>query len=368
MIPKDLLKSPLHRLEAGAGASFTETGGWSIAGHYGDPREEHLAVRKNAGLIDLSHRGKIRVTGKDSAAFLHGMLTQDVKRLKENTGAYACLLNAQGRVLADLYLYALNDGFLIDCASGLTGKIMGTLGKYIIMEDVILKNVTGEYAFLAVEGPRGRSLTEKLIAVSCPSKELNSHWEAEINGTPVRIFNSSLSGETGFAFLIPITDAEKIWKWILSGEERPALFGRTAADTLRIEAGIPWYGADMDEKNLFPETDLPHALSESKGCYIGQEVVARLMSYAQVNKKRMGLEISRGETPAPGSLLFQDDREAGYLTSACRSPSLDKIIGMGYLHRAFAEAGRRFEIRTGPGISGCQAVSATLPFISLRKT
>jgi glycine cleavage system T protein len=365
MTPQDPLKSPLHRLQAAAGAAFTETGGWSVADHYGNPREEHLAVRKNAGLIDLSHRGKIRVEGKDRAAFLHGMLTQDVKGLKANQGAYTCVLNAQGRVLADLYLYALEDSFLIDCAAGLTAKIIETLGKYIIIEDVTLKSLTGEYAFLAIEGPQSAGLIKKLTAATPPSPAPNAHWETDIKGVAARIFNSSLSGERGFAVLVPVSDAEKIWGLIL--EEGPALFGRNAADTLRLEAGIPWYGVDMDERNLFPETGLPHALSESKGCYIGQEVVARLMSYAQVNKKRMGLEISGDEVPAPGSLLFRDGREAGYLTSACRSPSLDKIIGMGYFHRSFAETGRKFEIRTGPDRAGVQAMSAAIPFISLRR-
>lgn len=154
-----------------------------------------------------------------------------------------------------------------------------------------------------------------------------------------------------------------LWEKILGLPERPKPFGRAAANSLRLEAGIPWYGIDMDERNLFPETGLPHALSESKGCYIGQEVVARLMTYAQVNKRRVGLEFPGETVPAAGALLYENGREAGHVTSACLSPSLGKIIGMGYLHRAFAETGRRFETAAGG-----QAVSAALPFVNLRST
>ena len=351
-----------------AGASLIEYAGWSIADHYGNPVEEHRAVRNAVGLIDLSHRGKIKVEGEDRTTFLHAMLSNDVKGLKKGEGFYAMMLNAQAHILADLYLYAFDDHFLIDCSASLTKKIIETLEKYIVMEKVTLKDRTGDFTFLCLEGRKAEPLVTKIIGEGMSHLKANFHETRNVAGTKVEIFRCSISGEDGFAFLAPTQAARKLWDHFL--EEGKAFdlrpFGRAAANTLRIEAGIPWYGLDMDERNLLPETGLGHAVSYTKGCYIGQEVVARLDTYGQVNKKLMGLEIGSAEIPQAESKIVKDGKEVGYLTSACHSPTLDKTIGLGYIHRDGAKIGSKMEIKWND--KKVQARVVELPFVSSSRT
>ncbi len=367
MIKAPLENSPVFGQQAKAGASFIDYAGWQIADHYGNPTEEHLAVRHGVGLIDLSHRGKIRVEGRDRTTFLHAMLSNDIKNLKSGEGLYAAMLNAQGRILADLYLYASQEHFLIDCSASLTKKIVETLNQYIIMEKVTLKDETRQYAFLAVEGPEAISLVKKIAGEDLSYFKLNAHKRKNLAGSEAEIFRCSLSGEQGFAVLVEAQAAPGLWDSLLAEGKsfgiRP--FGRAAANTLRLEAGIPWYGIDMDESNLLPETGLEHAVSYTKGCYIGQEVVARLQAIAQVNKKLMGLEISSGEVPSNGAKLLKEAKKIGYLTSAVFSPTLRKAIALGYVHRNHAAKGTALQVEhQGKKV---EAYVTTLPFF-LRNT
>ncbi len=366
MNTSSLKRTPLFELQKNAGASFREYGGWALADHYGDPAAEERSVRQSAGFIDVSCRAKIRVEGSDRAPFLHGMVSNDVKKLKEGEGLYAAMLNAQGQMLADLHLFCFENHLLIDATASLTQKIISTLGKYIIMEDVSLKDVTEGFAFLGLEGPASIKFLSHLIkeALSMPAY---SHQRIKLGNFEAEIFRLSFTGSEGFYFLIESRFAGEFWDFILKegGPFGIKPFGARALNALRIEAGIPWYGLDMGEKNLLPETGLNHAISLDKGCYIGQEVIARLSSFAKVNKKLVGLEIASDRAPASGAKITVQGKEAGYLTSSAFSSTLKKTIGLGYLAKDLCQPGTEVSLEADGKI---QARVATLPFTSCRKT
>ncbi len=367
MNTSSLKRTPLFELQKNAGASFREYAGWTLADYYGDPAAEERCVRQSAGLIDVSCRAKIRVEGRDRAPFLHGMVSNDVKKLKEGEGLYAAMLNAQGHMLADLHLLCFPDHLLIDATASLTQKIIATLDKYIVMENVTLKDVTEDYAFLGLEGPASAKLLNHFTKEEALSMPAYSHKRIKLGNFEAEIFRLSFTGSEGFYFLIESRFAGEFWDFILKegGSFGIKPFGARALNALRIEAGIPWYGLDMGEKNLLPETGLEHAISLDKGCYIGQEVIARLSSFAKVNKKLVGLEIASDRAPAAGTKITVQGKEAGYLTSSAFSSTLKKMIGLGYLARNLCQPGTEVFLEADGKIQACVA---TLPFTSCRKT
>ena len=367
MTAESLKKTPLHDLEKKAGAVFREYAGWLIPDHFGLPAEEERCARQAAGLIDVSCRAKIRVSGKDRASFLHGMVSNDVKKLKSGGGVYAAILDAQARMLADLHLFCFEDSLLMDATASLTQKIITTLDKYIIMEDVTLKNVTGDYAFLGIEGPTAPKLLNTLSEENLDTLTSYAHKKIKLGNFEPEIFKLSFTGSAGYYLLIEAGLASDLWGFLLKQGSTWGLkpIGAAALNTLRVEAGIPWYGLDMDEKNLLPETGLNHAISLDKGCYIGQEVVARLSSFAKVNKKLVGLEMDTDHAPKAGGEIFCDGKKIGYVTSSVFSSALNQWIGLGYAARDYAAPGTRVSVESGGQV---QARVVSLPFVSCRKT
>ena len=359
-------KTPLYDIEKKAGAVFREYAGWLLPDHYGSAAEEERCVRQAVGILDVSCRAKIRLDGKDRATFLHGMVSNDVKKLSAGEGAYAAMLDAQAHVLADLHLFCFQDYLLLDATASLTQKITTTLAKYIIMEDVSLKDVTGDHAFLGLEGPAAPKLLNALGEEKLNALAPYAHQKIKLGDFEPELFKLSFTG-SGFYFLIEARQAEGFWDFLLKQGAAFGLkpFGAAALNTLRIEAGIPWYGLDMDERNLLPETGLAHAISLDKGCYIGQEVISRLSTFAKVNKKLVGMEMDSDHAPETGARVTLDGKNIGYLTSAAFSSALNQWIGLGYVARDHASPGTRVGIESDGQI---QARVTSLPFASCRKT
>lgn len=329
--------------------------------------EAYCAVRDRAGLIDLSSRGKIEVTGKDRIPFLQGMVTNDVRRIKAGEGLYSALLDPEARILADFHVFGFEDRFLIDCEDILAEKILRALGRYIITEDVGLKNLTKDLAWFGIEGPQSEELLEKISGPGLSFLKPFSHTPLKIKSIPAEIFRLSFTGEDGFYLLVSRNDKDALVRLVL--EEGKALGIRIVEDscleTLRIEAGIPVYGRDMDERNFFPETCLEHAVSRTKGCFLGQEAYSRLKLQRAPLRQFTGFEILSDELPSPGEAIFYEGNEAGYVTSAVFSPALKKNIALGYLLRETTSKTRSVEIKSGARTA--RGMIYPLPFVSFRK-
>ncbi len=353
----DAVRSPLADYHASQGASLGEYHGATVPARFSNPREEHAAVRQAAGLFDFSFRAKFAMTGEHRIRFLQGMVTNDVKELAPGRGTYAAMLNAQGHILADLRVYCTEDRFLIDTDADLREKAMQSLKRYIIADRVALEPLA--VFALAFQGPRARPLLEKTLHIDLPPLEEFDHFSSNYAGFPVRVVRASSTGEEGYE--VWMADKALMGVWGAACGQAPTYdmlpCGIEALESLRIEAGIPRYGCELAEDTLLLEAGLLNAVSFTKGCYLGQEIVERARSRGHVNWKLVGLTVDAAQPPAPGEKLVAAEKQIGEITSACVSPSLGKTIALAYVRREVAEPGTRLALA-----SGVPAEVTALPF------
>jgi glycine cleavage system T protein len=354
-MPQSLALEELHRAE---GATLEEMWGWLLPAHYGDPEAEYRAVREGAGLIDRSMIGKASVTGRDRAAFLHGMLTNDIKGLRPGQGCAAAFLDAHGKVMALLHVYALEDRLLLELPAGLTEKTLETIDRFLIAEKAYFERADDGFAVLAVQGPGARAVLSKLAGTAV---ELAPHEHAAllIGGVSVRVSQRSEAGEPGFHCWVEPDRAPALWRAAREAGAVPV--GARALDVLRVEAGVAWYGQDVDETVILPETRLEALVSYTKGCYIGQEVVARVKYRGHVNRALSGLVLDGEHVPPSGARVVAGGKETGRITSAVRSPALGAPIALGYVRREHFEAGSPVMVEAGERLSAARVVA--LPFV-----
>ena len=339
------MKTPLAAWHKAQGAGLINDRGIELPERFTDPLQEYQAVREKAGLIDLSFRVQVRMTGEDRVSFLQGMVSNDVKALHPGDGCAATLLTEQGRIVADLRVYALDTYFLLDVDARVKEKMIEALSHFIVADDVEMEDLSEQQVTLALQGPVA---SQVLAAAGIPISLTKGfqHGEATLASTSVRIIRASDTGEDGYEILAPSAQAELIWQTLLQAGAPLGLcpVGLTALNTLRVEAGIPWYGLDMDEGRIVLEVGLEHALSFSKGCYLGQEVIERATARGHVNRKLMGLLVQGETLPASGDKLFHDSQEAGWVTSAVVSPRLGRPIALGYVRREYQAPGTQLRV------------------------
>lgn len=346
-------------------AEWKQYGEWEIVDHYGDPIGEHRAVRSSAGLIDLSHRGKLAVAGEDRAKFLQGMVTNDIQALTPGEGCHAALLTVKGKMLADLRCYTLGDRFLVDLDSDVLPTVMQTLDRFIIIEDVILHDATDDYALFGLHGPLStETLSMVLPGVGLPDIEYATAGQEYAGATTV-VARRSYTGEEGYDLYVPKEAAVAVWEALHTAVQQQggSPFGFRALNTLRMEAGILWYGLDMTEDTFPPEAHLDRtAISYTKGCYIGQETIARIKSRGHCNRFLMGLRLPGENVPDTESKILSGGREVGWITSAVNSPTLNQVIAMGYVRHEVIEAKEPVEVDVGGNRARAEVVE--LPFYS----
>jgi glycine cleavage system T protein len=347
------------------GARWTDDRGVELPESFTDVAEEYRAVRTCVGLIDASFRTQVRMSGEDRVGFLQGMLSNDVKSLKPGGGCAAALLTEQGRIVADLRVYALETEFLLDVDVRIKDSMINALSRFIIADDVELEDLSATQTTLALQGPlAARALAT--VAVMTPLAKEFDHQEAMIAGVSVRVVRVSETGEEGYEILAPREQAELVWQalWQAGASLGLRPIGHAALNSLRIEAGIPWYGVDMDEGRIVLEVGLEHAISFKKGCYLGQEVVERASARGHVNRKLSGLIVQLGDSsdplPTQNDKLFHGEQEVGWITSVAWSPRLGCAIALGYVRREHLAAGTQLRIdRQGKPMI---AEVTTLPF------
>jgi glycine cleavage system T protein len=355
----DSLRSPLADYHVSQGASLSEYHGGVVPSRFSDPVTEHHAVRRAAGLFDFSFRAKFAVKGGDRVRFLQGMVSNDVEVLTAGRGTYATLLNVQGQILADLRIFCEADRFLVDSDADLRSKVTETLERYIIMDEVELE-AADEFA-LAFQGPRSRGLLEKTLHIDLPAMNEFDHFRTNYAGFPVRVVRITSTGEEGYEVWMGAGGAMGIWGAACGQASTYEMVpcGTQALETLRIEAGIPRYGPDLGEDTLALEAGLTNALSFTKGCYIGQEIVERARSRGHVNWRLVGLFVEGGNPPAGGEKLTAEGKEIGEITSACVSPTLERTVALAYVRREVSEPATRLRLVSGPA-----AEVTPLPFYS----
>jgi len=356
-------RTPLYDLHRFNGATFLDYSGWEIARDFGDPLSEHHAVRSDVGIIDLSHEGKLEALGDERTNFLHSMCTNEVKSLKPGDGAPAAFLDNKGKPLALCRIYLLDQSALISLDPGPTEKLCQYLNKYGFLSDVEFKDVSEDYALISLQGPRSCELLEAVTGSPLAQLKQYQTRRWEMAGQKAIIARISRAGEDGYDIFFPAIEASRLWGALTQAGAAFNLkpVGWEALNILRVEAGLPLYGVDIDETHILSEmAGAERLISYDKGCYTGQEVIARVHFRGEVARKLVGLDIEGQIAPRPGDRIFKDDRDVGHITSAVLSPSLGRPVALAYVHRSANELGTEVSI----AISGqsARARVVDLPF------
>ena len=343
-------------------SEWIELQGCKIPAAFTSVEEEYWALKESAGLMDLSHRGKLLVRGKDAPRFLHGMVTNEIKELPPGRGTYAFFLDVHGHIQADARILRLDaESFQLDCDRFRLGTIRQTLEKYIIADDVEVIDQTDAVACLAIEGPCSLEVLRDAIGFEPPRMLPLEHLAVpDLN---LRLARASSSGEFGYWIWGGGAQLAEVWtKGAKAGSAlgaRPV--GHIASEICRIEAGLPRYGAEINDKTLPQETGQLHALSYTKGCYLGQEIVERIRARGHVNRGLVGLLFEGRQNVEPGASLTADGQTVGSITSAAYSYGLRRTIALGMVRRESAEVGTFLTVG-GAGGQSLEAEVAGLPF------
>jgi folate-binding protein YgfZ len=350
-----------------SGAVMFERDGWLTPSSYGDELLEYASVReRGAGLIDLSTRGRLLVSGSEAVAFLNGLITNDMKTLKENRWMPAVFPNVQGRLIASVRISRLADDdkgkpiFLIDTEAATHERVLQTIQKFTLAGDFHVTDLTAQTAHLSVQGKQAASIVRASLGVDVAGLSGAAVTRIDETANDVTwdgiIITSSHTGAQGFDLILNTTRAVEAWNKFVAAGARPV--GHDAWETLRVEAGVPRYGQDMDDATVVTETNLDEAVSYTKGCYVGQEIIARIKYRGHVAKKLRGLLFDGPiSLEAPAVIISSDDKEIGRVTSTTISPHLGRRIALGYLKYEFSSAGT--EVR----LNGHTARVVDLPFV-----
>lgn len=315
--------------------------------------EQYRALKEHAATGAVASRTAIGVAGKDRASYLHGLLTNDVQALTPGTGCYAAWLTPQGRMITDLHLFASADMILLDVPAGLASATLQRLDQFLFSEDVQLTDLSQALAPVWIHGPSTPSILEHVLAATegLGSWAEYRHARAAFGESSAIVARISQLGVPGFCVYIdPAREADFRHALEAAGAV-PA--GPEAIEAARIEAGYPLFGVDMTEDTIPLEAGIEdRAISFTKGCYVGQEVIVRVLhrGHGRVARKLVGLRIE-GDVPSRGAKIVSGDRDVGMVTSAARSPRLGSIA-MAYVHRDFVSPGTRVEIEMPSGRVG----------------
>jgi folate-binding protein YgfZ len=322
---------------------------------------EYGVVRDGgAGVIDLSSsRGRIRVSGSEATMFLNGLITNDIKTLAENRWMPAAFPNVQGRLIAAVRVVRgdQNSGFLIDTDAASHDAVIKTISRFTLAGDFHVFDVTTDTALLTIQGKRAAEVVERVFEIPVSDLPRDGVVETEWRNQPMTIFRATHTAEDGFDVVIDSARAAELHHSFNDAGAR--LVGQDILEILRIEAGIARHGIDMDETNVVTETNLDDAVSYTKGCYIGQEIIVRIKHRGHVAKKLTGLQFETDQKIESGAIVKSaDNKEVGRVTSAVYSPRLGRTIALGYVRYEYLAAGTT--VLTNNNIA---ATVTELPFV-----
>jgi tRNA-modifying protein YgfZ len=324
--------------------------------------DAYAAARRRAASVDRSDRGRIVVSGADRRSYLHGLLTNDITALGAGQGCYAAYLTAQGRMIADLHVYELGDVVLLTMVGSVKDTVMAKLDHFIFAEDVQLGDVTATFAQIAVIGPdASRAAAQVVSGVTQQALDAlpeHGNLRAQFAGGAAIVVRVSDTGEPGFDIFVERPRAPELETALAANGVAP--LDEATADAIRIESGIAAFSRDMDEDTIPLEAGIEsRAISFTKGCYVGQEVIIRVLhrGHGRVARRLVGIAFDGTSVPAPGTAIHGGDREVGRVTSSTQSPALQRPIALGYVQRDFVEPG------TSVSAGGAAGTVVALPFV-----
>jgi glycine cleavage system T protein len=335
-------QSRLHSHHEALGASFEPVAGWEMPAHYGDWRAEYRAVRQAVGVADLSHRGKVRVTGDDRVKWLQSVISNDILPLQPGQGRYSSFLTHKGKMLTYFRCYVQTDAVMLEDAGEIGDATHAALKKFLLYgTKAKMENCAESWGLLLVSGPKAAQTVKSAFGVDCRDLQPINFVTAQIGGHQALVIRTEETGEVDLEILLPADAIATAWTSLMETGAAIGIkaVGSQAREALRMEAGIPKAGSELNEEIVPPEANLEgKAFSLTKGCYPGQEVVARMNTYGNVRRKLVGLVVSDGTIPPKGAKLFSGDREVGWVSSATFSPQQNTVVAFGFPLRDFSAA------------------------------
>lgn len=348
-------RTPLYDRLVAAGAQLAEYCGAETARSLGDARGEYQTLISGCGVYDLGWRSKIVLTGSDRVRWANGIVTNNVRDLAEGTGNYNFLLNAQGRIQADLYVYNMGDHLMVDTELWQAPKILELFDKFIIMDDVEVANISDKLTAVAVQGPKAIEVLRKIGLTIADAVEPLKVERMEWNGIGISVTRMASEIAMTFEIWLAAENAPKLWDALLAAGAKPV--GTDALEMFRVAAGVPRYGVDITDKYIPQETEQFHALHFSKGCYLGQEIVERVRSRGAVHRHFTGFRL-HGAAPQAGTEASKEGSKVGEITSASSVPVNGSLetLALGYIRREVGEPGSKVQVE------GSEAEVASPPF------
>jgi folate-binding protein YgfZ len=357
-------RSSLEEAQSRAGALLRVQDGCVVPAHYGDALAEYEAVRGgSAGLIDFSSRGRVEVSGVEAVQFLNGMLTNDVAALKQGEWMHAAFPNPQGRLLAAARVFRTVEGFIFDTEAATYERMLKSLERFTLAGDFRVRDLTEATATVSVQGARSRELVGAVLGDEASEAARGRFNVARFQGADLAVARATHTSEDGFDIFMTTAAAESLWDALVEAGARPV--GFDALEVLRVEAGVPRYGVDASEANVVLEVvDEAEAVSYTKGCYVGQEIIARIHWRGHVAKRLAGVIFDRDAEP-PADARLRDSasgREAGGITSTVFSPRLRRQVALGVVKYDFLQPGTELKLFAGDA-EVCAAHVAELPLV-----
>ena len=352
------MSSPLHSLHEQAGAEFQDYGGIAIVQTFGHPQAEYAALHKSAGLMDMPHRGLVELSGRDRLEFLNNLLTnqtydkQAKRPLAAGSGIYAFLLNAKGRIVTDLSVLELGERTILELEKRMVQPLIQIIDRYLFSEQVKVADRSQTLCEFVLAGPEARQVLARHATHPLPDLAPLASCVLDIAGRQVVVYRDDICAAEAYGLIVESGAAEELWRCLAGthlarGAESavshvPRPVGWAAFNACRIERGRPLFGIDFDETVLPAETgQLGRAVSFTKGCYLGQEIVARMHSRGQVARRIAAIRMRGEALPVAGSKVYDHEgNEVGVVTSSTISPVLSNTaLVLAMLKRPFFEPG-----------------------------
>jgi folate-binding protein YgfZ len=363
------IETPLSGAHRRAGATMGVWFGCALPDDFGDAREEQRFANESVALIDKNYRAYFTFSGPDRVRYLNAILTNNIKDLQNGQGVVSLLLNAQGRILAEIETFAEAEKIFLVSYLMIRERLVEVLEKYIIMDEVTFSDDAEKFGTLALEGPLAAEVVKELTGTDLKSlaelgwaevvmNSLKSEDQTANNAgsnnsgraIPCRMVRRYPGGIPSAEFIVERENLVPLWNVLLEAARRHGggPIGYNALSAQRLVQGVPWFGYDFAEKQIPHEAGLESShISYTKGCYTGQEIVERVRSRGQVNRRRVGLLFSGEGVPDSGADLTVDGKAVGYVTRAARSWFPPGVLGMGYLGKEHRGLGAKVQWNGG---------------------
>jgi folate-binding protein YgfZ len=342
-----LERASLDETHRRLGARTEERDGMVVPAAYGDTAKEYDAVRGGGtGVIDLSSRARINVSGSEAVQFLNGLVTNDVKALAEGAWMYAAFPNVQGRLLAMVRVLHRDSGFLFDTEASSREAVLKTLNRFTLAGDFHVSELTGDLATLSVQGAGASDVIGRVLGREAAQVGRGQIIETTHDEEQLSVIRATHTAEDGYDLFITGPRAADVWNSLMAAGAQPV--GHDALELLRIEAGVPRFGLDVNETNVMLEAGLDDAVSYTKGCYIGQEIIARIHWRGHVAKRLAGIRFEDAPMiEREDRVRTIDGKEIGRVTSTAFSPALNAQVALAMIKYDYLTPGTEVAVTSG---------------------